>query len=476
MKTKGFSLYLTTKVKSRYNPTGELKTLCLRVSHGSRGARRPFKSLGIDLFPHEWDSVTLSIKSTAKTRLGTVIFQQYVHRIETIKSKFYDNMVALENGQKSIDQAFADVLGTNAKDLVMPVLMEHSSNKDEIRYFKDYCKVLGRTPENLVWKFFTPNSLTLYANHLRNERGVEESTISSYFKTFSKLYRIGQERGLISQLAPYPKGLTKGFNTAGGRKRFHFDDMVNCLTNSKTSDDLLACAFILLSIHFCGTDRTNWMRLKNNEWFDENAHEYHGGKFKFVRYKRLKEETHESIGNTYFAMHHWYVEPLINLFRYIDKTKSRNEVEYISDFLIGQFTIEPTVDTVKSWYKRRGINKTLSLLNPDGKREVKHNGARATFEFYASKADVDEQTLAFMQGRSIRGSVKHYAVMESRLERIAELHEKAMSKFQMNMLCAILFYQAEAILDKVFYIHKLDTTYPSNIEEALENIYGKTPH
>ena len=119
------------------------------MSHGFRGARRPFKSLGIDLFPHEWDSVTLSIKSTAKTRLGTVIFQQYVHRIETIKSKFYENMVALENGQKSIDQAFADVLGTNAKDLVMPVLMEHSSNKDEIRYFKDYCKVLGRTPENM---------------------------------------------------------------------------------------------------------------------------------------------------------------------------------------------------------------------------------------------------------------------------------------------------------------------------------------
>lgn len=148
-------------------------------------------------------------------------------------------------------------------------------------------------------------------------------------------------------------------------------------------------------------------------------------------------------------------------------------MEYISDFLIGQFTIEPTVDTVKSWYKRRGINKTLSLLNPDGKREVKHNGARATFEFYASKADVDEQTLAFMQGRSIRGSVKHYAVMESRLERIAELHEKAMSKFQMNMLCVILFYQAETILDKVFYTHKLDTTYPSNVEEALENIYGR---
>jgi uncharacterized protein YcgL (UPF0745 family) len=66
--------------------------------------------------------------------------------------------------------------------------------------------------------------------------------------------------------------------------------------------------------------------------------------------------------------------------------------------------------------------------------------------------------------------------MESRLERIAELHEKAMSKFQMNMLCAILFYQGEAILDKVFYVHKSDTTYPSNIEEALENIYGKSPH
>ena len=65
----------------------------------------------------------------------------------------------------------------------------------------------------------------------------------------------------------------------------------------------------------------------------------------------------------------------------------------------------------------------MSLLNPDGKREVKHNGARATFEFYPSKADVDEQTLAFVQGRSIRGCVKHYGVMESRLKRIAELHE-----------------------------------------------------
>ena len=209
MKTKGFSIYLSTKVKSRYNPTGELKTLCLRVSFGSRGSRRPFKSLGIDLFPHEWDAVTISLKSTAKNRLGTSVYQQYVHRIESIKSKFYENMVALENGQKSIDQAFADVLGTNARDLIMPMMLEHSSNKDEVRYFKDYCKVIGRKPENMVWKFYTPNSLILYANHLRNERGVEESTISSYFKTFSKLYRIGQERGLISPLAPYPKGPNK---------------------------------------------------------------------------------------------------------------------------------------------------------------------------------------------------------------------------------------------------------------------------
>ena len=78
-----------------------------------------------------------------------------------------------------------------------------------------------------------------------------------------------------------------------------------------------------------------------------------------------------------------------------------------------------------------------------------------------------------MQGRSIRGSVKHYAVMESRLERIAELHEKAMRQFQMNMLCAILFFQAEAIIDKQFYTHKGDSKYPSDISEALENIYER---
>jgi len=49
MRVKGFSLTLRSKAKSRFNPTGELKTVILRVSSGVRGARRPHKSLIIQI-------------------------------------------------------------------------------------------------------------------------------------------------------------------------------------------------------------------------------------------------------------------------------------------------------------------------------------------------------------------------------------------------------------------------------------------
>ena len=138
-------------------------------------------------------------------------------------------------------------------------------------------------------------------------------------------------------------------------------------------------------------------------------------------------------------MNTWYIDDLIKLFRHLDRKRNRKHLSYDSSFLIGSFTIKPNVETIKSWYKRRRINEKLAILNPESQRVINHQNTRATFEFYASKAQIDEQTLAFMQGRSIRGSVKHYAVMESRLNTVAELHAKAMDKFKMNQLTAALF-------------------------------------
>jgi len=433
---------LRNKAKSRFNPTGELKTLVLRVTSGARGSRRPHKSLGIDLLENEWDSVTQTLLSTAKVRVGEATFKQYEKRIESIKAKFYENYVALEKGEKSVDQAFADVLDMNARDLIWPCVIELASSKDEINYFKDYCKVIGRVPENMAWTYYTPNSFQIYVDHLRKQRRVSESTITSYVKTLRKFFREGQRQGFINQNASIPKNLTQGYSKAGGRKRFEYHDVVQCILNANSDRDYLACAFILLSIHFCGSDRTNWMRLKKNEFYDQEGHEYRGSGLRFVRYKRLKEEKSESIGQTYFSFNQWYIDPLIELFKTLDKRLGSETAEYIDDFLIGSFTQNPSVDTVKSWYKRRGINERLKELNPKSKRIVNHQNCRATFEFYGAKAEIPEQTLAFMQGRSIRGSVSHYATMEARLGTIADLHQEAMRHFKMNQLCALIFHES----------------------------------
>ena len=443
MRVKGFSLTLRNKAKSRFNPTGELKTLVLRVTSGARGSRRPFKSLGIDLLDSEWDSTTQRLLSSTIARVGEHTFDQYEKRIESIKSKFYENYVALEKGEKSVDQAFADVLDMNARDLIWPTVLEHSSSKNEINYFKDYCAIIGRVPENMAWTYFTPNSFQIYVDHLRNNRKVSESTITSYVKTLRKFFREGQRQGFINQNTSIPKNLTQGYSKAGGRKRFEYHDVLECIHNAKTNTDFLSIAFILLSIHFCGSDRTNWMRLKKNEFYDQDGHEYRGKGLRFVRYKRMKEEKSESIGQTYFSFNQWYIDPLIKLFKHYDKKHTSSNTEYIKDFLIGSFTQEPSVETVKSWYKRRGINECLKSLNPNSKRVVNHQNCRATFEFYGAKAEIPEQTLAFMQGRSIRGSVSHYATMEARLKVISNLHAEAMSNFKMNLLCAYLMHKAE---------------------------------
>ena len=450
MRVKGFSLTLRTKAKSRFNPTGELKTVILRVSSGIRGARRPFKSLGIDLYPNEWDELTQSICSNAKIRIGPSTYSAYEKRIEGIKSRLYHNYVALEKGERTVDQAFADVLDMNAQDLMWPTVVELSNSKDEVRYFKDYCKVIGKVPEHMIWTYYTPNSFGVYVDHLRSDRNVTESTISSYVKTLKKFFAAGQQKGLIGQNVSIAKNLTKGYSKAGGRKRFENLDVLNCIDNAQNASDILACSFILLSMHFCGSDRVNWMQLKNDEFYDEDGHAYRNKGLRFVRYKRNKEEKTDSIGNSYFPLNSWYIDALIDVFKSTDKSMGNSNTTYINNLLIGSFTMEPSVDTVKSWYKRRRINESLTRLNPESKRVVNHQNCRSTFEFYGAKAEIDEQTLAFMQGRSIRGSVSHYAVMESRLHQIMTLHEKAMAKFKMNQLTALLFFKAEEILNHKF--------------------------
>lgn len=45
MRVKGFSLALRNKAKSRFNPTGELKTLVLRVMDGFSSSYEPNKFL-----------------------------------------------------------------------------------------------------------------------------------------------------------------------------------------------------------------------------------------------------------------------------------------------------------------------------------------------------------------------------------------------------------------------------------------------
>lgn len=185
------------------------------------------------------------------------------------------------------------------------------------------------------------------------------------------------------------------------------------------------------------------MRWKKNEFYDQDGHEYRRKGLLFVRYKRMKEEKSESIGETYFSFNQWYINPLIKLFKHYEKKHTSSNTVYIKDFLIGSFTQESSVDTVKSWYKRRGINECFKSLNPNSKRVVNHQNSIATFEFYGAKAEIPEQTLAFMQGRSIRGSVSHYATMEARLKVIANLHAEAMGHFKMNHLCAYLMHKAE---------------------------------
>ena len=154
VKTKGFSIYLSTKVKSRYNPTGELKTLCLRVSFGSRGSRRPFKSLGIDLFPHEWDAVTLSLKSTAK---------------DFIKTK---NVVGMLKGSKRPNEyviytAHWDHIGTRAshlgKDSIFNGAIDNASGTAmQLEVAKAFSKMKIKPERSIIFLFTSAEEMGLF--------------------------------------------------------------------------------------------------------------------------------------------------------------------------------------------------------------------------------------------------------------------------------------------------------------------------
>jgi hypothetical protein len=57
--------------------------------------------------------------------------------------------------------------------------------------------------------------------------------------------------------------------------------------------------------------------------------------------------------------------------------------------------------------------------------------------------------------------------MESRLHQIMKLHEKAMNKFKMNQLTALLFFKAEEILNQKF----VDVPHYGNAQEIHSDLH-----
>ena len=139
---------------SKKNPNGDLGKLTVRINWAGSDYR-PQKAIGIALLKSEWDPIQRKMLSSAKHRLGGLLYEQYSRRIREIESKIFENIEALRRGEKSIDQALGDVLGQSPENRMLE-FVEANMTRKPIAYFKAYCAFMKIKPEMFKWSQYNP--------------------------------------------------------------------------------------------------------------------------------------------------------------------------------------------------------------------------------------------------------------------------------------------------------------------------------
>jgi len=439
---------------SKKNPNGDLGKLTVRINWGGSDYR-PQKAIGIALLKSEWDPIQRKMVSTARHRLGGLLYEQYSRRIREIESKIFENIEALRRGEKSIDQALGDVLGQSPENRMLE-FVENNMTRKPIAYFKAYCAFMKIKPEMFKWSQYNPATFNAYHTFLLEERKVSTSTAKSYLKDLKTIFNKGKEAKLVASSLEFPS-IKGSYKFAGESKMFSYRDLAIAIYDSKDPMDILGCALILFGIHLGGADLYNICGL-SPEFYDEEGEVWQeGDKMKFIRFKRNKVSDNEGVQSAYVPFSARYIEPLVELINKIDG-------RYENDYLL-KLTEKPT--GAESYWKNRGFNGRLKQL-VDSKNPIRWAGVRATFENYAGSSGMPEDIRFLIQGRTLKGSQAHYATTASRLEIIHDYHAKAMDKFKSNDLARLLFVKAFAVGVDVEH----ENTGP---QEILGDILGKTP-
>lgn len=413
---------------SKKNPNGELGKLTVRINWAGSDYR-PQKAIGISLLKNEWDPIQRKMLSSAKHRLGGLLYEQYSRRIREIESKIFENVESLRRGEKSIDQALGDVLG-QSPDNRMLEFVEDNMTRKPIAYFKAYCGFMKIKPEMFKWSQYNPATFSAYHTYLIEERKVSTSTAKSYLKDLKTIFNKGKESKLIASSLEFPQ-IKGSYKFAGESKVFSYRDLAIAIYESKDPMDIIGCALILLGIHLGGADLYNICAL-SPDFYDKEGEEWQqGDEMKFIRFKRKKVSDKEGVQSAYVPFGAWYIDQLIDL---INKVDGR----YTNEYLL-KLTETPT--GAESYWKNRGFNGRLKRL-VESKNPIRWAGVRATFENYAGSSGMPEDIRFLIQGRTLKGSQAHYATTASRLEIIHEYHTKAMEKFKSNDLARLLMVRA----------------------------------
>jgi len=413
---------------SKKNPNGDLGKLTVRINWAGSDYR-PQKAIGIALLKSEWDPIQRKMLSSAKHRLGGLLYEQYSRRIREIESKIFENIEALRRGEKSIDQALGDVLGQSPENRMLE-FVEANMTRKPIAYFKAYCAFMKIKPEMFKWSQYNPATFSAYHTFLLEERKVSISTAKSYLKDLKTIFNKGKEAKLVASSLEFPS-IKGSYKFAGESKVFSYRDLAKAIYESKDQMDILGCALILLGIHLGGADLYNICGL-SPDFYDEEGEEWQeGDEMKFIRFKRKKVSDNEGVQSAYVPFGAWYINELIELINKIDG-------RYENDYLL-KLTEKPT--GAESYWKNRGFNGRLNQL-VDSKNPIRWSGVRATFENYAGSSGMPEDIRFFIQGRTLKGSQAHYATTSSRLKIIHNYHAKAMDKFKSNLLARLLMVKA----------------------------------
>jgi len=438
----GFQFTLRPAPKGKKKSNEGLFRIRLRGYHkSSKPQEHTFPLL---IYRNEWDEKRENLKFSKRLvdRIGEDTYEQFSQHLEDIKKRRFLLQLQVKKDEKTLLQAFGELLDKSSKKLVGEFIRKHCPLKNYESTFARVAKHQAVEWSEYTWSYVNAKAIQEWAKSLDGK--VSSKSISSYCKMIAAVTSRAQDHGVLSKSFEFPSHLTKDNTLAGERKYRSKEFWPLVVGKSFNKEELTASGFMILSIIWNGNDLTDLLKAKKNSFVNEQGSLYRSFEEAtkaiknkqgvFYSFKRTKTA---ELGNT-FSIYIRITSSVLALIESINELNGIDIYNHEKDLLFPFIKGE-----AQNWWHNKSCNATLTRLanRPETFGWV---NVRSSWLNVATSKGIEKEVRERMQGRVPSGSERNYHNSLAMLERMIEAQRVVCVEFHIAELIKMWLINKES--------------------------------